>query len=110
MDENTAWGTLFGCGIGLLLAAGIIIGSSVLGGWVLSLLWAWFLVPMGLPAITIAQAIGVSLVISMLTQQFIPDARTAEQRKAQLWHNVLITILHPFMVLLMGWIVRGFLG
>jgi hypothetical protein len=41
--------------------------ATILSGFVLTQLWAWFIVPLGVPAIGIAHGIGLSLVASMLT-------------------------------------------
>lgn len=38
-----------------------IVPSALLWGLVLRDLWAWFAVPLGAPAITIAQAVGLSI-------------------------------------------------
>ena len=43
---------------------------SMFGGLVLSLLWGWFFVPLGLPQIGIGLALGISLTLSYLTHQF----------------------------------------
>ena len=40
------------------------IGSTIFCGWVLKILWGWFIVPtFGLPILSIPSAIGFSLVI-----------------------------------------------
>jgi hypothetical protein len=36
----------------------------ILRGFVLSRLWAWFLIPLGLPSIGVAHAIGIALIFS----------------------------------------------
>lgn len=43
------------------------IGCTILSGYVLSVLWGWFIVPtFGLPLLTIPVAIGVMLVVAYL--------------------------------------------
>jgi hypothetical protein len=39
----------------------------VLRGFVLSRLWGWFIVPLGLPSIGIAQACGIALILGFLS-------------------------------------------
>ena len=52
----------------LAFIAGIMVVSCLLRGWVLSILWRWFMVPtLGLPALSVPQAIGIALVVGMLT-------------------------------------------
>lgn len=49
----------------------IIIGilSDVLYGWVVSLLWRWFIVPLGVRPMNAAQGLGLALMVSLLTKQ-----------------------------------------
>ena len=49
-----------------LLAILLALASVPLNGWVLSILWLWFVVPLGVPAIGIAQAVGLATLIGML--------------------------------------------
>lgn len=49
----------------ILMAAGI--ASSALSGFVISRLWAWFVAPLGIAQIGVVQAMGLSLVVYMLT-------------------------------------------
>ncbi len=44
--------------------------SAAFNGVVIYLLWDWFLVSAGLPAVTLAEAIGIALVAHLLTLQF----------------------------------------
>lgn len=45
----------------------ISVISVLLRGWVLTILWGWFLVPLGAKAITIPLALGLSGTIGMFT-------------------------------------------
>lgn len=54
-------------GLALLIALGLAIALAVLRGWVLSYLWFWFLVPLGVPSIGVAHAMGLSLLVSLFT-------------------------------------------
>jgi hypothetical protein len=82
-----------------------IAALSVLRGWVLSIIWGWFLVPLGLPAIGIAQAIAISLIASFLTHQ-AGDKKREGKEIAELWAGLL---LNPLLALGMAWIVKQFL-
>lgn len=39
------------------------IGSSVYAGFVIVKLWTWFMIPLGLPAITLFHAIGLDVLL-----------------------------------------------
>jgi hypothetical protein len=62
--------------ISVLLAVG-----ALLNGWALTLLWSWFVVPTfpDLPVLSLGQAIGLGMIISFLTYQYI-DARAKQGR------------------------------
>lgn len=100
----------------LVLAGGfavfvlIIGGSSLLRGWALSILWGWFMVPLGLPALPLVTAMGVALVVSFMTYQRIPDCKEKDKEWYERLGDTLgHIILMPFLVLGIGWIIKQFL-
>ena len=99
MDDNEKIATSCISVIGLLVIA------TILNGLVISVLWGWFMVPLfGLPPLAIAQAIGVGLVVALLTHQAQPYQQGNQDNM-----GLLIIFAKPAMFLLMGWIVRMFL-
>jgi hypothetical protein len=93
-------------GIDLLKLLGwmaLIASTAVWRGYVLSILWVWFIVrAFDAPPLSIPLAIGVSLIASFLTHQW-----TTEKRKTSL--IVSMAIFGPAMTLLIGWIVTKFI-
>ncbi len=81
-------------------------------GYVLSILWGWFLVPVfAVPVLSVPAAIGVALVVSYLTHQFFESCVENEGRKdftKRIWHHVGFLLFKPAIALLMGWIVMKF--
>lgn len=48
-------------------------------GWVITKLWLWFMVPLGVPAIGIAHAIGLGILISLIAGlHFLAREKDAE--------------------------------
>ena len=47
-----------------------VIGLAILRGWTISILWEWFVVPFGLPVLGIAHAIGIAILVSLLTHPY----------------------------------------
>ena len=92
--------------IALLLGIGLVASSAILRGWVLSLLWGWFFVPvLDLPPLSIPQAIGISIVVGVLAHQ--PDTlKDKYQDSSKVW---IAAFVYPLTVLLIGWIVKGFM-
>lgn len=74
-------------------------------GVVLKALWGWYMTPtFGLPAISLAQAIGIILIISLLTtsQYTGQDDMDVEAHI----HEAIYMIAYPLLILLFGWIVH----
>ena len=99
----------------VLAVLGIIVGffafafvSACWSGYVLSILWGWFMVPVfHLPTLSIPTAIGIALVIGYLTKQDMSNLKKEEDRK---WYSVLFeAFMRPAVSLLVGWIVKQFL-
>jgi hypothetical protein len=90
--------------------------SVVLNGYVLCVLWGWFIVPtFGLPRLSIPAALGVALVASVLTYQghhSDTDEDAAEGRRpaAQKYLSPIFeSILRPLVLLLYGYIIHRFM-
>ena len=75
---------------------------TIWGGLVLSILWGWFIVPLGLPEIGLANAIGVSLVVGFLTRHHATSEKDLSDR-------IIESLITPLIVLGFGWVVHLFL-
>lgn len=83
---------------------GIMVVAAILRGWALSILWGWFAMPVfGLPALGIAQAMGVALTIGILTHQYVPN------KDKETWQPFATMLCAPFLGLLIGWIIKGYM-
>lgn len=86
----------------------------LLGGWVLSVLWGWFIVPtFGAPALNIVPAIGLSVMIRVcLTQRVSGGESDAGMVKDGKMVRVARAIVPPAVLLyclFIGWIVHLFM-
>jgi hypothetical protein len=71
-------------------------------GWAVSILWGWFVAPVfGLPAITISQAAGLSLVLSAMRAKL-----SAPKDETGLALKVLTVVIGPPMAVGVGWVVK----
>lgn len=72
--------------LGLMLAALLLVPVYIVHGYVLHLLWGWFMVPaLHVPQLDVGYAIGVSLTLSM----FVSDTPVApEGEKARRAHLI----------------------
>lgn len=89
---------------GLVFAVGAL--TALWRGWVLATIWAWFMVPMGLPVLTVLNAIAVAIVVGFLTHQ--PD--TSEQAEDRgTGYTIMYALMHPLITLLVAWILKLFM-
>ena len=85
-----------------------LVLGSMLRGWVFSVLWGWFIVPLGGPHIGIAHAIGISMVVSFLTYQH-QDASDGKSASDTAITVIVIGVVQAFMALAMGYVVHSFM-
>lgn len=86
-----------GC-LGLLIA----LACVPLSGWVITKMWGWYVVPFGVPQISIAHAVGIDYLITYLTMHYTKTERTVSE-------IIMISVGTPLTLLLMGWIVSQFM-
>jgi hypothetical protein len=92
--------------IGLPLATVfIVLPHLAIEGFVLMVLWNWFLVPLGLPVLTFALAVGMQIVATMLQQRgpALPEGKALAN---ELFN---FALLRPVSCLLIGWLVKAVL-
>lgn len=77
------------------VAIAIFAGGLILEGYVLSIVWSWFMVPFGLPQISIPWAIGVSVTASLV----MPTPRGKQTN----WETWFALLLKPLLILLIAW-------
>lgn len=73
-------------------------------GFVLSVVWNWFIPSQfhGAPELNVAGAIGISLLVSYMTYQNNSKTRP-------LWWDILTSLLSGSLILLVGWITHAFM-
>jgi hypothetical protein len=98
MASMIAAGITLALGTVALLALGILYGAFVV--WVL---WGWFMVPLGLPQITIAWAVGIALMGAVL--QATPPPANEDDRRM----HAITGLLKPVFALAIGWVAKQFM-
>lgn len=75
---------------------------------VLVQLWAWFMVPtFGVQPLTLGSAIGLGLIMSLLTKQTMP--KTGESDIDLLKRQFVGAVVSPLIALIIGFLVKGWL-
>ena len=92
----------------LVLIVVISIVGAIAQGWALSTLWSWFVADfLGLPLLTIPQAIGIALLVGMF---FIPNLEEKDKDVVDLFLKLISkAIFYPLIVVGLGWLVLQFM-
>jgi hypothetical protein len=64
---------------GWLLYAFALASWFIYSGWMISSLWGWYVVPFGMPHISIAWAIGLAFLIQFLRPSMCPSIQVNEK-------------------------------
>jgi hypothetical protein len=86
-----------------------MIITTILGGFIFSLLWLWFVVPVfHLQILTIAQAIGLSFFISYI--KLNPNNKSNDNDKKEFFLTILnqtiTTITLSILILALGYLLK----
>lgn len=79
----------------------LVAAFAVWRGYILSILWGWFLVPLGVSPITIPLAIGFSLIVGYFT-----NAMSKRKDENDVLDTALELTIAPLLFLAIGWIVH----
>ncbi len=93
-----------------LVALASIVPSYLLHGFTLAKVWMWFVVPIfQLPPLLISHAIGLTIVFNALS--WGGEMSIAENKEgAELVGAMLgVSFLRPIILLVSGWIIKGFM-
>ena len=91
--------------LGCLLALIFVPLIYIWNGFVLQQLWGWFAVEkFALPPLSIAEAIGISLIVGFLTTH-VSDAK----EKQEAWITLVAGVINTGIVLLIGFVVHLFM-
>lgn len=83
--------------------------SIVVRGWVLSILWSWFITPVfHAPKLSVAAAAGLSSIVSLLTTNY-GEAQDEEMKKKPFWQKMLFSIFISVFMLGVGWVINLFM-
>ena len=79
-----------------LLLAGLL---AIICSFTIMVMWGWFIVPLGLPAINIVQACGIDLLVSFIIT-------TEPPKELSFWERWTYATVYAIMTLLCGWVLH----
>lgn len=82
----------------------LLVPALIYRAWVLTMLWGWFLVPLGLPPVTIPLAGGIIMLGMYLTWQAPDDSK--ETTLKTLARMIARSIISPLFFLGMGFLAH----
>ncbi len=89
---------------------GFLVATLILNGYVLSVLWGWFIVPaFNAPPLGLVSAIGIVLVVSFMTHQGQYKRPDEQPTLTKIGEVFLTGMLKPVVALCVGWILLFFL-
>lgn len=87
-----------------LKVSALTITLTLLNGWALMWLWAWFITPtFSVTTISLAQAIGISLLADLLTAQHIP------RNDNEMEEFYFFSFFMPVFIIVLGFLVHLFM-
>jgi hypothetical protein len=97
--------------IGIAVIATIISAPIVIFyyAFALSYLWLWFLVPLGVPAIGMANALGIMLFKGFLWVKYTPNAQADTTPLSKMVRGLGYGYAVPTIALFMGYIYHSFM-
>ena len=102
--------TLLSCLSIALYAFLVLPFSALFNGWVLSVMWKWFIVPFGVADIDIAWAIGISLILSFLKGGYSSWEKNNKDKVSYILLSGLYVAFVPGLIILgLGYIVQLFM-
>jgi hypothetical protein len=102
-----------GCTLAIFWLPAMLVGGFLIKGYVLAQLWAWFVVTkFAAPPLSVAQAIGLAVVVAFLTKNHAGSLNVKKEEKPSVWKmmgkGTLETVLPPLCALLTGYIVSHY--
>ena len=88
-----------------------LVLGAIMGGFVLSKLWVWFMVPIfDVNPLRIVEAIGLTFIVGYMTKNHVESGKTLEGPfLEELLKAFLQTVVIAGMFLLIGWIIHLFM-
>jgi hypothetical protein len=87
----------------------LAVPVALYNGMMMTFMWRWFLVPFGVPAIGVAHACGLFLLVGMFTYSFTREKFDPEHPMLNGYVTILFSVLCSSLLTGFGWIFHSFM-
>ena len=87
----------------VLLMDVVIAFLAAIDGVVVVVLWGWFAVPLGLPTIGVAHAVGISALVALVVAAPVPKSAEDDDEWEEIYRLVRISLYRAFLALAVGY-------
>ena len=96
---------------GVVAFAISLVLLTMLSAWVVATIWGWFIVPtFGLKPLGIAQAMGISLCVGVLTRKVDAESRDGKTKGIGAAVEKLVeAVVYLLLVVAIGWLIHLFM-
>lgn len=89
------------------LVAAIVVISFLLGmlhTWAVRKLYVWFLMPLGLPALSFWHIFGINVLIGLAIKQTLPT-----DKDKKWWEHLLMPVVGDLLAVGLGFLIKGWM-
>jgi riboflavin transporter FmnP len=106
-NDNKGWACL---GVSLFAVLSVVIGV-IMRGWMLSVLWGWFVIPLfeSAPQLTIVTAIGLSTVLGAFMGSKYDSNNSKKSTSELAVELITYSILVPLFTVGFGYVIHLFM-
>lgn len=97
------------CLLGALLFLALSVSGVLIQGFVISQYWSWFIVPLGLPSISIVHAFGLAAFVGLFKKVETKKNKDDVDLYTPAVQFVILYILYPAVALAIGSILHSFM-
>ncbi|WP_413460726.1 hypothetical protein [Herbaspirillum huttiense] len=94
---------------GVIFYLAVMAAATLWNGYVASTLWGWFIVPLGVSAITYWHAVGLSAVVGVFFGGSFSLRSDGESPVEAAFEDILKAALVPLFCLGIGWVAKQYM-
>jgi len=94
--------------LGCLTIIVLFVPAIIWGAWVWTVLWKWFIVPLGVVPVGIAHMVALKMMYALLTVDTSENKNKYSNKKMK--ETIFMWFVKPLFMLSIGWVLHYFMG